>query len=137
MGANVSARFSEALPSEQVSKSESRLAGEYGMAMARRGALLFASLTATCLANFTNPFEDLVEGGKFKVTWDALPEESLPAYILGRAFNTTEDGVTSFQENITSEWLPLPATPSLSTVEAPGGNSSSMRPAERPDDMPF
>lgn len=71
--------------------------------MASRVALLLTPLLGTCFANFTNPFKDLVEGGKFEVTWDELPGDSLPAYISGRVFNTTGDGVTSFQENISSE----------------------------------
>lgn len=74
--------------------------------MAPRAALLLAPLIGTCVANFTNPFKELVEGGKFEVTWDELPEDSLPAYITGRVFNTTDDGVTSFQENISSECAP-------------------------------
>lgn len=78
-----------------------------------RVLLLLASL-ATCIANFTNPFKNLTEGGKFEVTWDKLPDDSLPAYIAGRVFNSTEDGVTSFQANVSCECClfghPMPTT---------------------------
>lgn len=85
--------------------------------MAPPVALLLAPLLGTCLADFTNPFKDLVEGGKFEVTWDEVPDESLPAYISGRVFNKTDDGVTSFQENISSEWPSVPDTLWLLTAE--------------------
>lgn len=73
--------------------------------MARRILLLtlLVSLASATLANFTNSFETPTEGASLEISWEQVPEESLPMYISGRVFNNTGRGINSFEANISCE----------------------------------
>lgn len=74
------------------------------MAPPRATLAIACGITAT-LAEFTSSFGDVPQGGSLEIKWEKLAAGSTPAYLSGRIFNETSDGVVSWQANISSEFL--------------------------------
>lgn len=91
--------------------------------MAPRGVVFaLACAITSARAAFTNSFDGLTHGRRVEVSWDKLSAGDQPAYLSGRIFNETENGVVSFQANLsigitdtTFSWInapyPLPYMP--------------------------
>ena len=73
------------------------------MAPLRTALVLGFAITVT-LADFTTTFENVTHGRRLEVSWERLGPGDTPAYISGRIFNETENGVVSFQANISSKY---------------------------------